>query len=532
MEGIKLFFAIIPTLILFLYGIENFSQEIQKLVGEKFRAIISKLTQNPTKGALLGGFITAIVQSSTATTVITVSLVNAGIISFAQSLGIIFGANVGSTVTAQLVALKLTAFAPILIIIGFGLKFLGGRYKLLGKPLFFFGLVFYGLMLVSSAIEPMKTDPRIVEYFTTLSSIPVAILVGFIFTSIVQSSSVTTGLVVVLAQSGLLNLNQAIPLLLGANIGTSTTAFVASLGLNLHAKRVGVANLLFNVIGMLVFLPFITIFTMIIESIGGGIAQQVANAHMIFNILTASLFLIFVDKFKDLVEKLVPGKEEEILYETKYLINGLPDDNTDAFMLIKKELVYSLEITMMIYDESFKSFKRPRKVRFMKLEKLETLNDYLDDKITDALLTVSKRKLTKTEGKKTVLLVQISNAIEQLGDLGEDLGDVSRDLFEKGMNMSYESIEAVDKILRKFRKNIENLQTSFPHISKKLHAELKQCEEQILDIINKKYEEHLNRLQADEDYHGSTFVESISLMETAVSKLREIRKLSEKYSGL
>ncbi|MEK6917004.1 MAG: hypothetical protein AABW92_04630, partial [Nanoarchaeota archaeon] len=293
------------------------------------------------------------------------------------------------------------------------------------------------------------------------------------------------------------------------------------------------ANFLFKVLGAALFLPFLGIFAWLIQLIGGSAGQQIANAHVIFNIVIAAVFLIFINQFKLLVEKLVPGEEEEILFKTKYLTEQLPENTDHVFKLIKKELVYSLNISQMIYEESLKLFKNPNKKGFMKLEKLDLLNNYLDDQITHAILQVSNKELNKVGAKKTVLLVQISNTIEQLGDLGEDLGQVSKDLFEKGINLPYESIEAVDKIYHKMKLNLDIIQKEFPYISEKIYHELKNNEEEILDLINARYEEHLIRLQdGDKEYKGSTFVESVTIMENSVSKLREIRKFCEKYSEL
>jgi phosphate:Na+ symporter len=532
MVNIELLFGVVPALILFLYGIESFSQEIKQLAGDQFRKVLRKLTKTPLSGAFFGAIVTAIVQSSSATTVITVSLVNAGIISFSQSLGIIFGSNVGTTLTSQLIALKLTSFAPIFIIVGFFFKMFGKKYKVLGKPLFFFGLVFYGLMLVSNNIEPIKNDPSIIVLFSSFTNVFVAVFVGFIFTAIVQSSSVTTGLVVVLAQNGLIDLNMGLPLLIGANIGSSTTALLASMDLNLHARRVGVANFMFNLGGAIIFLPILSLFINSIQMLGGGIGQQVANSHIIFNIVTVIIFLILVKPFSRFVKKIVPGEEEEILFKSKYLSEKLPDNNLDAIKLIKKEIIYSIEITIKIFDQAIKMFKRPTKQGFMLLEKLETLNDFLDEKITYAILNVSNRKLSRLEAKKSVLLVQISNAIEQLGDLGEDVCNVTRDVFEKGSVMSYECIEAVDKIFVELKKNLNVIKSTFPELSKRSKDEIKKREDLILRLISMKYEEHLNRLNEEKDYKGSTFVESVSIMENSVSKQREIRKYIENYKLL
>jgi len=228
----------------------------------------------------------------------------------------------------------------------------------------------------------------------------------------------------------------------------------------------------------------------------------------------------------------IDSKKSLIETRIEKLSEDLPKDNHEAIKTIKKEIVYSIEITIKLFEQSTKMFKRPSKQGFMLLEKLETLNDFLDEKITKAILEISHRKLTQKDAKKSVLLVQISNAIEQLGDLGEDLNDVSRDMFEKGLSMSYETIEAVDKIFCELRKNLDDIKSTFPEMSEKAKAEIKKREDNILALISRKYEEHLSRLNEERDYKGSNFVESVSIMETSVSKQREIRKYIEKYKEL
>jgi len=249
--------AILSALILFLYGIQHFSREMQKIAGEKFQKVLTKLTKNRIGGATLGALITSLVQSSTATTVITVGLVDAGIISFAQSLGILIGANVGTTLTGQLIAFKLTSFAPFFIIFGFLLSLFESKYKFLGKPIFYFGLVFFSLNLFAEALIPYQSDPRILEIFSKSSNVFLAIFFGFIFTVLFQSSSVTTGVVVLLASTGFISLLQGIPLLLGANIGTTTTSLIVSSKMGLYARRSAMAHFLFNLLGVLILVRFV-----------------------------------------------------------------------------------------------------------------------------------------------------------------------------------------------------------------------------------------------------------------------------------
>ncbi len=199
-----LILAIASGLILFLYGMEQFSMEIQRVAGERFRSFIRSATKSPARGALLGAMVTALVQSSTAVAVITLGLVDTGLISFSQSLAIIFGAGIGTTITAQLVALNVTALGIVFVPLGFLLSLFGGRFAFLGRPLFFFGLVYHSMGLVAGATAPLRDDPTLVSYIATLSDVPTALLVGFIVTNLFQSSGVFTGLVVVLAGNGII----------------------------------------------------------------------------------------------------------------------------------------------------------------------------------------------------------------------------------------------------------------------------------------------------------------------------------------
>ena len=304
----ELIFAIIPGIILFLYGIEQFSREVQLAAGDYFRNLIQRLTKTPVRGTAAGALVTAVVQSSTATTIITVGLVNAGIISFTASLGIIFGANLGTTLTSQLIALNLTAFAPVFILAGFVIGIIPGRYRIFGRPVFYFGLVFFSLTLISGVMEPYRSDPQLIALMGMMDTVFLQIAFGFLITNIFQSSSVTTGLVVVMSQNGLITPSVAIPILLGANLGTPTTSLLVAMRMNTSAKRAATAHFLFNFLGVLLFLPFLSLFTNLIISLGGDAGQQVANAHLIFNLTCCIVFLILIGPFGRLVMRVVPGQ--------------------------------------------------------------------------------------------------------------------------------------------------------------------------------------------------------------------------------
>jgi phosphate:Na+ symporter len=530
MIDLSLIFTIAPALILFLYGIEHFSREILRIAGERFRSILGKVTANRFGGALLGAIVTATVQSSTATTVIVVGLVDAGIITFTQSIGVIIGANVGTTVTAQLVAFKLTAIAPFFIIIGFLLSLFGRHYRFLGKPIFYFGLVFFSLDLMSNAIGPLKSDPEIVSLFAEFSNVFLAIVAGVLFTVIVQSSSVTTGIAVLLVGSGLLSLDQGIPLVMGANIGTTLTSFLAALKLDIYAKRAAFAHFLFNFGGVLLFIPFLYPFSGLIISIGGGPAQQMANAHLVFNLIAAAIFLVVLKPFSEVVVRLVPGKDEEILFRPKYLNHVLPESNEEACGLIGQELSHSLKATKHMFDYSLEILLTGTDKNLHKVEKLEALNDYLDDVISAAILELSRRKLSKRMGRKVVLLVRMSNATEQLGDLAKNLAIESGQIAESGRPLSQSSLSNVRNVYSRFSENLSTVAMDAPSLGHKSRQSIRKNDRILRDMITTGYRDHLNRMVSQKAYAGSSFVEVMSVIESSNAKLREIRKLAESYS--
>jgi len=305
MENVQIIIAGLTAIILFIFGLENFSAEIQQISGERFRRFLARATRIPVVGLLIGALVTAVIQSSSATSVIAVSLVNAGVLSFRNSVSIVFGANVGTTVTAQLVAFKLTAFAPLLIIIGFLLSMVRTRFSIFGKSIFYIGFVFFSLNLISSALQPLQQSPDLVAYLTHPHNPLLTILVGCLFTAAVQSSSVTTGLAIILAQQGLLSLENAVPIIMGANIGTTATVLISIFNMDLAAKKTALSHLLFNVGGVLMFLPVFLLYGDRLNEIDMAPAIALANIHMVFNLATALIFTVFINPFSRLVDTML-----------------------------------------------------------------------------------------------------------------------------------------------------------------------------------------------------------------------------------
>jgi phosphate:Na+ symporter len=525
---LQILLGVLSALILFIYGIENLSKEFQKLATERFSSLIAKLSKNRLTAALTGALSTAVIQSSSAVTVVVVVLVNTGILSFKNSLGVMFGTNVGTTVTAQLALIQSDILAPILIIVGFILRILGHRFALISKPIFFLGFILFALNLLSTSLDPLKDSPEVLSFFATLSNPLIAYGVSVLFTMLVQSSTVTSGMIVILAHTGLMPVEVAIPMILGSNLGSSTTAFIASLRLNLHARRSGVAKFVFNLLGTTIFMILLIPFSNFIQMLSANPATQAALAHLIFNILNASLFLILLSPFEKLIIFLVKGEEEEFTFQTKYLNQNGKRSFEKQVQDIKRELGYSIEITIKIFQKAISVFYHPSPLAKMDIEKLETLNDYLDNEITNAIVQLSKLKLSAKDARKTISLVKISNIIEQLGDLGRDFSEVLLKMHRIRVPKSDVDIEALTKIHNCLIELFKELEEIIYEPTRKSLQKIKSLEDEIHKEIQKQFDVHVEKLQENDRYIGNIFVDAISIIEMSVSKVRDIRRVLER----
>ncbi len=528
----EIFFSIFAALALFLYGIDNFSKEVQKSLGENFRNLLAKLTQFPIVGVFLGAIVTAIVQSSAATTVITVSLVNAGVLSFGQTLGIIIGSNIGTTVTSQLVALNLTYIAPIFIVLGFFIDIVGRKYKFIGKPLFYSGLVFFSLNLLSTSVQPFVKDPFVLELFSNLSSPFLAVIVGFIFTVILQSSAVTSGIIIVLAQSGLITFAQGLPIILGANIGSTTTSLIASRKMDLFARRTAIAHTFFNIAGVLIIIPFLIPFSGFIISLGGNEAQMIANAHLLFNIITAIIFLIIINQWKRIIEIIVPGDEKEIVFKTKYLTNKTPKETNEAFVLIESEIRNSIEITLDTFRSSIEALDTKDDINkqnylFSRVTKLVSLGEFVNKKIQISLFDLSKRKLGEKSAQKLGVYVRALNEVKRIQNWASDVSTLNQLAIEKNANLARSYVIEFKEIYSLLDKNLEHLSKEFPSINKKCFLEMQKNDAILRERITQAYQNQVKEISQVSESTDQTFLELLSIIESAASRTRELRKMLE-----
>jgi Na/Pi-cotransporter len=288
-------FAAVSAIVLFLYALQGFSRELQTVGGAALQSWLGRVTSSRWRGFAVGALATAIVQSSSAVTALTTALVDAKVISFRASLGVLLGSNVGTTATAWLVSFKLTNIGPIFIVMGALLSALPVRVSLVGKAIFYFGLIFFALDLISTELKPLQEQPAFKEWLALAQAPWLGVLTGLVFTALVQSSSVTTGVAILLVQQGILPPQAAIPIVVGSNVGSTSTALMASFGMNPVARATANSNFLFNAAGALIFFPFLAPFARVMVESAGDPGLAVAWAHLIFNLTIGLLFLLILD---------------------------------------------------------------------------------------------------------------------------------------------------------------------------------------------------------------------------------------------
>ena len=515
--------VIVPVVVLFLYGIERFSEEVRHAAGERFWTILQNATRTPLRGAVAGAGVSAITQSSTATTVIAVGLVNAGAISFLGSIGLVIGANIGTTITAQLVAFKLTAFAPLFVVGGFLLSLIRGRYRVFGKPIFYFGLVFFCLNMISAEIAPLQGDPEIIALLSMAENVLIGIAIGFVITNIFQSSSVTAGLVVVMAQSGLLTPAEAIPIILGANIGTTTTGLVVAIRMNAAAKRTAAAQFLFNLLGVLLVLPLLGPFSALIEALGGTSAQQVANAHLIFNLSAALVFLAAIRPFGRIVMKIVPERDPEVVFVTRHLTVPLPEDATAATAQMEAEVVHMMEVSEEILEKSLE-VGAGRTEACGRIKHLRDYVEYLNHQIIDAVVSMEDRGLSVEDAARISILARTADLVGSMAEQTVGMARRFEQMKEKNMPLSSEALGDLQEMATPCRENLQHLMATFPDMPAEVDEKMRYNDEKLRQLLNWYYKIHIRKVAGRGSSADGIFSEVLFSLERIGAMIRELRK--------
>lgn len=415
---------------LFLYGMAKMSDGMKKAAGNRMRNILSALTSNRFIAMFVGAFVTMVIQSSSATTVMLVSFVQAELMTYAQSIGIILGANIGTTITAQLVAFKLTDYALLLITSGFVMTMFGKKesIKHIGEAILGFGILFFGMKLMSDSMRPLREFQPFIDIMKGLENPLLGILIGAIFTGLIQSSSAFTGIVITLAMNGLLTLEAGIPLIFGANVGTCITAGLSSIGTIRGAKRVAIAHVIFNLGGVLIFIWFIPSLADFVRNLSHDAPRQIANAHTIFNITVGLVFLPFTTLLAALVYKILPDKKTEkgVVPATWHLDDSQISHPAIAIGLAQSEISRMSKITARMLRSIILPFTTddpgedeiyPKLTVLEGIDMREQKIDFLDEKVVDYLVKIGRQELSNQQMSEVYTMISIANDLENIGDI-------------------------------------------------------------------------------------------------------------------
>ena len=450
-------------LALFLYGMEKMTDGLKAAAGKQMNALLAKLTGNAVLGAITGAIVTAVIQSSSVTTVLVVGFVSAGIMTLVQSVGVIFGANVGTTVTAQIVAFNTTALAYPLIAIGFFMSFVWkqGVARHYGAMLMGLGLIFYGMATMGSAMSPLRTHEGFAELLQSLQNPVLGMLAGAVFTALVQSSSATIGLSVVMATQGLLSLPAGIAILFGAKIGTGITAILAAIGKPQDAKRAAAVHVLFNVLGAVIWLPFIAqlagLAEMIspeaahlqgVERLAEEVPRQIANAATIWATANTVLFLPFAALFATMAVRIIPDRtvEEKAIIRPRYLDDALIQVPSMALERARMELGHMGELTDAMLTKVRPAFGS-RDLGELSLQHDQVVA--LQDAVLSYLQHVGRAELSDAEADEHARLVAATGEIENLSAaISRELAPLARTLKEADISVSKETAELLERLFQ------------------------------------------------------------------------------------
>ena len=468
--SINLFMLLIGLfggLALFLFGLEQLSGGLKKIAGNALKNLLSKLTTNRIMGAFTGALVTGILNSSSVTTVLVVGFVTAGVMSLQQSVGVIMGANIGSTVTAQLLAFNISKYSLLPVAIGFFMLFISKkqRFQNYGSMIMGLGLVFFGMSVMSDSMYPLRNYPPFLDLLENLENPAMGILAGAIFTGLVQSSAATVGIAIAMASGGILSLNTGISLALGANIGTCVTAVMASLGKPPEAIRTSVVHMTFNIIGVIIWLPFISTLASIAITVSPGspdlegaarmaaeVPRQIANANTIFNVLNTAFFIPFTGFFALLANKLIKDRPEEApAIEPLYLDKNFLDVPALAFDGVRKELSRAAGIIVEMIERFRESFRKGDYEDIKLLVREDDKIDILEQASLEYLGKIRSHNLSDKDSLEHQCLMLSAVTLESLADVIEtDFVDIAN----RSRGFSYERSEKTRDLLVEIYQNV------------------------------------------------------------------------------
>lgn len=517
MEYINILLGLFSGLALFLFGMEFMGDGLENAAGSRLKSFFDKAITNPLKGALVGTIVTAIIQSSSATTVMVVGFVNAGLMSLYQAVGVIMGANIGTTITGQLITFKIDDYIPLFIIIGAVLILFmkQEKRKEIGKIIFGFGLLFMGLSQMKDAMSPIAQTTFFQDLILALEgNMFLGILVGAAMTAVVQSSSASTAILLSLAATGAISLQVAIPILFGNNIGTCVTALLSSLNANKVAKKAAFIHLSFNLIGTLIFLPLINILSQAVIYLGGDIDKQIANAHTIFNVVNAIILLPFAGVFVKLANLALKDKEGE-----KPTINRLDrrfletpaiafeqafQESLTMYDLAKENLTLS---TDALIDGDVTNLK--------KIFENESEINRLERELSTFLVSISSHDITEVDTNRIASMVKIVSDIERIGDHSKNIAELAEEVSTSKLTFTSDALEELRLMYNYTIESINSSYASYKNNNRQKANDTMIFEENIDRLEELLRDKHIQRLSQNKcnAHSGAVFLDAISNFE-------------------
>lgn len=501
-QYVSLFMNLVIGLSFFLYGMKLLGDGLQKAAGDSLRRILQALTNKPVRGVLVGMLVTGIIQSSGATTVMVVGFANAGLMTLRQAMGVIFGANIGTTVTAQIIVLRLDKLVWLFMLVGVMMEFFVKRKtsKAVGEAILGFGILFFGLYFMADTLAPLKNNQMFINFLVRFGQVPVlGVLAGAVFTALIQSSSVSTSLIVALAMKGMITLPSSIALILGANIGTTVTAGLASLGANITSRRAALTHFLFNTIGTIIMFPFLKPFAKLVELTATSLPHQVANAHTMFNVVMTIIALLLINPFEKLVVWLLPSKEKEV--ETKivqFIDERVLVTPSVALSQATQELYRMGRITYgMVNDCRTALFENRMSLLETVLGNEELVNS-MQKEITGYLTKITEHDLSEAQGARVLALMHAVNDIERVGDHATNLVELIQIKDDKRLKFNNGTQDDLEAEFTHVLATLDEAMNALRDYSPVRAQQVKKMEDRC-DVMTKEFMSHnITRLNAHE----------------------------------
>ncbi len=504
---------------LFVYGMKLMGDGLENAAGDGLKKILEKVTSNPITAVLIGAAVTAVIQSSSATTVMVVGFVNAGLMNLTQAVGIIMGANIGTTITAQLVAFKLDEIAPLFVFIGAAIVMFakGKKRKEIGNIILGFGILFTGMGIMSSSMEPLTNSEIFKEVLITIGdNWPIGILAGAVITAVLQSSSATTGILVGLATAGAIDIKIALPIVFGCNIGTCVTAILSSVGANKTAHKAAAMHLIFNILGTIIFIPFLGIIGDLVYKLSpNDVQRQIANAHTVFNIVNTMIMLPFSKYLIIIVNKIIPGDDEEEKMGVKYIDDRLLETPVIAEAQVIKETVRMANKSKKALELSMKAFMEGDEAIIKKAYDNEDLINLLEEEITKFLVKLSKRDIAENEKVILASTFHVITDIERIGDHAKNIVELATEKMEKNLKYTDDAIKELYEIYNYTAKALDIAISSYENKDPEMAKTINKIEANIDSAQERFRTEHIKRLYEDRctAYTGAIFLDLISNFE-------------------